>query len=288
MEEVAKLLGLGQPFVFAAAIFGLFKYLDSRASEDAKQAISSWLRPIDFDRPALGAALVEIFDRIYAFPLLSWRAFFRSAAISVAAVGLWMPFLFTGYYLYINQIRFPELQTFAWMTFLVLLLFNVFADYLSLLVVRKWLERSGGLPIVSLLVGPLIAVAVIAALLLVRYSCVGYLHEVIGEGIIAGGDWFDFATFWEHLGEILHRVWVHATRGDIFGDLFFYPALVAHVWMPLFLIAVAVVRGANSVVRLTQTTQWFLDKGKDHPLEAIGWVSTGIVFVFAGVVHLAK
>jgi hypothetical protein len=76
--DAAKLLGLGTPFVYASATYGVFHYLDGRASGQAKQAISGWFKPLEYDAPALSAAMVELFDRLYTTPLFGWRAMLRS------------------------------------------------------------------------------------------------------------------------------------------------------------------------------------------------------------------
>ena len=83
LTAVLKLLGFGQPVLYAAATFGFFHWLDRKASGAAKKAIAGWFKPLEYDGKAVRAALVEAFDRIYGAPLLSWRSFGRSAVISV-------------------------------------------------------------------------------------------------------------------------------------------------------------------------------------------------------------
>jgi hypothetical protein len=63
LSEVLKLMGFTTPFVYAAAVYGLFHYLDKKASGAAKKAISGWLQPKEYDKAAVAAAMVEIFDR---------------------------------------------------------------------------------------------------------------------------------------------------------------------------------------------------------------------------------
>jgi hypothetical protein len=81
LSEVLKLLGFSAPFVYAAAVYGFFHYLDQNASESAKKAISDWLQPREYHKTAVADALIEIFDRLYTRPLLGWRAFMRSSFI---------------------------------------------------------------------------------------------------------------------------------------------------------------------------------------------------------------
>jgi hypothetical protein len=88
LSEVLKLLGFSTPFVYAAAVYGFFHYLDEKASEPAKAAISSWLQPIKHDKTAVADAMIEIFNRLYTRPLLGWRAFMRSALFTICMTGV--------------------------------------------------------------------------------------------------------------------------------------------------------------------------------------------------------
>ena len=61
--------------------FLLVRYAGFCAGESR---IVGWLKPLDYDRAAVANAILEVFDRIYSRPLLSLRAFVRSALISIA------------------------------------------------------------------------------------------------------------------------------------------------------------------------------------------------------------
>jgi hypothetical protein len=63
LSEVLKLMGFTTPFVYAAAVYGFFHYLDKKASGPAKKAISGWLQPKGYDKAAVVDATVEIFDQ---------------------------------------------------------------------------------------------------------------------------------------------------------------------------------------------------------------------------------
>src|ERR1043166_6168146 len=91
MGELLKLLGLGTPFVYAAGVYAAFHWLDKNASDAAKNAIFSWFKPLEYDRVGMAAAIVNVFDRLYGSPLLSWRALSRSALFTI---------VFTIIYLY--------------------------------------------------------------------------------------------------------------------------------------------------------------------------------------------
>src|ERR1700733_10779057 len=81
-EKLFDLVGLGVPFGLAAATYAVFSWLDNNASDEATKVISSWLHGRSQHKPDLGNLIINAFDRIYTSPLLSFRAFRRSAAIS--------------------------------------------------------------------------------------------------------------------------------------------------------------------------------------------------------------
>jgi hypothetical protein len=88
-DKLFALLGLGVPFYLAAATYTIFSWLDSNASDEAANVISSWLHGRSQNMPDLGNLIISAFDRIYTSPLLSLRAFVRSAVISLA---IWVLF----------------------------------------------------------------------------------------------------------------------------------------------------------------------------------------------------
>jgi hypothetical protein len=81
-EKLFELVGLGVPFYLAAATYAVFSWLDSNASDEATKVVSSWLHGRSHNKPDLGNLIINAFERIYTSPLLSFRAFRRSAAIS--------------------------------------------------------------------------------------------------------------------------------------------------------------------------------------------------------------
>jgi hypothetical protein len=62
-------IGWGMPFYVAATVLALFSYLNNRASPKANKAISSWLRSRRYDQSHVSSTLVEVFDKIYTYPL---------------------------------------------------------------------------------------------------------------------------------------------------------------------------------------------------------------------------
>jgi hypothetical protein len=65
------------------------------------------------------------------------------------------------------------------------------------------------------------------------------------------------------------------------------PALVVHLWLPLFALSSLAVRLVFWIFRAVEWAQWFLKQGNAHPLKAIGVVATIIVFGTAMLVNEA-
>jgi hypothetical protein len=84
-KEFFELLGLGVPFYLAAATYAVFAWVDNNASDEATKVISSWLHGRSQHKPDLGNLIINAFDRIYTSPLLRFKAFRRSALISMTA-----------------------------------------------------------------------------------------------------------------------------------------------------------------------------------------------------------
>jgi hypothetical protein len=87
MEKLLEHLGDATPYIYAAAVYGLFYWLDENASDEAKAALARTAKYKDYDKRQVASALAEIFDRLYTSPLLRWRAFVRSSLISVVVMA---------------------------------------------------------------------------------------------------------------------------------------------------------------------------------------------------------
>jgi hypothetical protein len=88
MDKFFDLIGFTTPFIYAAATYGLFAWLDENASSGAKIALASFLKLKPVNREVIASAITEAFDRVYTRPLLSWRAFFRSMALTLVVTAL--------------------------------------------------------------------------------------------------------------------------------------------------------------------------------------------------------
>jgi hypothetical protein len=58
--------------------------LDANASDEAKSALAQTMVLKDVEKKQIASALVEVFDRVYTYPLLRWTPFFRSLLFTFA------------------------------------------------------------------------------------------------------------------------------------------------------------------------------------------------------------
>jgi hypothetical protein len=256
MEELAKKFAeyFGDPYVtsvgYGALAYGFFHWLDENASNEAKAALARTMRFKDYKSEQVASALVEVFDRIYTYPLLSWRAFFRSLLFTTVVSTI---FLFeTG------RLRGDA-------SFLVVaLLFNVFSDYLSLFVIRPVLTQSGTTPVINLALGTVSGAAIVITANLLRFFAI----------------WFQFCNGKYSALCVGEPIDVSAALSHGFADpAFAWPALAVFAWLPLFALGILLARLLTPFSFIVGKTQWFLKEGKEHPLKAIGYVAAVVVFL---------
>jgi hypothetical protein len=90
MDELFKLIGLGTPLLYATGTYGLFHWLDTSASDEANAALFRLISLREYDKAKVSLAIIEIFDKVYSYPLLTWRALLRSAIITLSVSALYM------------------------------------------------------------------------------------------------------------------------------------------------------------------------------------------------------
>lgn len=260
LTEALRLLGFSTPFVYAAAVYGLFHYLDTKASGDAKRAIGVWFRPFSYDKTAVAAAIIDVFDRLYTRPLLGWTAFFRSAVFTT--VLMFFCFYEFSYLLdEFHRTRFIEDYFLQWVT-------NIASDYLSLFVVRRWLIMSGERPLTALVTGTMVGGLIV---LTMTYVFI-FIYYLLRDQVWLGPLWF--------------ISWILDTTGSSQTRELLLPAIAVHSWLILFGISVLLVQATNAFLWAVNRTQWFIKQGRRHPLDAIGYV--GAVVVFATTITLQR
>jgi hypothetical protein len=271
-SEAMKHLGLSTPFLYAGATYGLFRYLDERISNEAKSLVTSWLKALDVDYHAIAPALLQIFDRLYTQPLLSWRAFRRSVSFSLVVSALFAIEFFIAY-LGVTLSKDDDGLEGLESVLIVGIISNVIADYLSLFVIRSWLASAGDHPVRSLLLGFLNSVLLILFVILVRDYIIMIVWALInGASLLA----LPFELIWKYYGAYLGLYF--GSGHNLAWKMALLP-LCVNLWLVLLAIGLVTIRSMNLFGSGMRFVQWFLEKGRDHPLEAVGYVAAAFVFV---------
>jgi hypothetical protein len=265
LAEVLKLLGWGMPALYAYAVYRICLHFDKRGlSSKARKALSDWLRPKEYEKDGVRDAIIEIFDRIYTPPLLSWRTFLRSALLTICAYAI--------VFYETDRIVFVSLLGHSNPFMLGILVFrNVVLDYAGLFVVHWFLICRKESIAYALLLGPLcgmltvgLAVFIVNFIWIYLYSPLDYHHVE-----------FTFLNRVKFAVDITMAVTVDIPGGHPAT----LAALLVYLWLPLFHVCVSILRILDYFRAAVGMTQRILSRGGDHPLEAIGYVAATIVFV---------
>jgi hypothetical protein len=285
LEDALKLLGLSAPFAYAAGAYAFFHWLDDHASDAAKTVLARTLKQTTYNKTQAATALVEVFDRVYTRPLFHWRAFVRSILITCLITAIYLveqlylgrvntAFLFDGEGPTDILLLLPAITGRAATdphdqlpyVLLTSLLVNVVSDYISLFLIRRWLMKGGSRLVLSLFVASIIGTLVVISAVVARLV----ITLVILDTPIFMYVYMIFLFLYNILSTAFLLV----------------PAIVVFSWLPLFGLAILVLRAANSLFWAVQKMQWFMKNGQDHPLDAVGYIAGAIVFVIASVWHL--
>lgn len=260
LTDLIKHLGYGTPFMYAVAAYGLFAWLDANASAEAKATLANTMKLGKLEQKKLALVLVELFDRLYTYPLLSWRAFVRSMIFTLLVTAVF-------------SFEFPELTyrmnpsdmkqtTF---TFALSMLCNVVTDYIALFIIRPWLKWCGSKPVSALVSGTIIGILVVLIGATARWLAL-YL----------------FMGLWNAPGSrSMYGAMGDAAQVVLYTYVFAAPATVVFAWLPLFAIGILVARIWGLSSWLVGKAQWFFKDGREHPLKMIGYVAGLVTFIIS-------
>jgi hypothetical protein len=224
------------------------------------------------NKPDLGNLIINAFDRIYTSPLLTFRAFRRSATISLV---LWLLMYFVPWFFFSGSVttRLLDIYYGDSIQLIVNAIIIVVMDYVSLFFVRRFLYMARIHPVAASVFSSVIGLMVVTiGLFMFRflYVYVDLFYNLRPAIPI-------FIELVEHVWSIAFGITIDAT-----GTLHFFnrmlPAFIIHLWLPLFALSSLVVQLIFWVFRAVEWAQWFLKQGDAHPLKAIGIVATIIVF----------
>ena len=266
LTEVLKLLGFTTPFVYAAATYGVFHWLDKKASGAAKRALTARLQSQPPDKETLANYALEVFDRIYSKPLWHVRAFCRSALITtVLCAVIWI------------EVGFLESESDFWRgsglfiigsSFVV----NVFADYMSLFLIKRLLTASGRSPAFGLIASFLVGCSIV------------YIAYILRASVFL---LFKFGRFLELIEFLFAPNMSVVVRTFISSWELSAPAVAVHLWLPLLALSIVLTQASRWLFKAVGWMQWFIKQGQHHPFEAVGYVASAIVFVSSVVIQYA-
>jgi hypothetical protein len=276
-ESLFDLFGLKVPFVLAAATYGVFFWLDSNASDEATQVISLWLRGRSQHRPDLGNLIINAFDRIYTSPLLRFRAFRRSATISsiiwlivVYFAPSFKRFITDWNSLLVSLVSPESLGIWVIMSELIMaMLITVWSDYFSLLFVRRYLSLARIYPIKASIMSPMVGLLLVVLNFIFFLSVTEIIISLFDQPKSISADLLIISRIIPPLATVMA------------------PALIVHLWLPLFALSSLAVKMVFLIFRAVEWAQWFLKQGDAHPFKAIGVLATIIVFGSAMLVKEA-
>jgi hypothetical protein len=274
VEEIEKLLdhlGYATPVIYAAAAYRLFACLDENASDQAKAALAGTMRLKDYGSKRLASALVELFDRIYTNPLLRWRALSRSVAFTLIVSAIFV----------LEYVDREDLsQSRGRVTVAFALVANVVTDYASLFVIRPFLVWFGDKPVLALVLGTLVGLAVVALGTVLRFYFVslaysGLLTSLLNALLSTDQAWRDVLKD-PSLALLIDAYWSGYWRYSL-------PAFLVLSWLPLLGLGIVGIRALSPLSSAVNKAQWALADGNKHPLKAVGCVAAIVVFALAFV-----
>jgi len=109
---------------------------------------------------------------------------------------------------------------------------NIVADYASLFLIRSWLVWGGQRPLTALITAPIIGLLIVVAVYLIR--------DVGGFSIQTRT--FHLSYFLDDFIEWYGFIYNRGLRWSLL-----FPALLVHLWLPLFALGVLVAKAVNSV-----------------------------------------
>jgi hypothetical protein len=270
-----------QIFVYAVATYGVFHFLDKRASAQATRAIASYFNSLAVKRIALVSTAIELFDKLYGPSLWSVMSFGRSIVITTClTLGF---FYLSGAEQLVKfpadfrprvgetvALTFIEFSVFA-RPFLIGLYTNIISDYISLFIVRRWLAHTDRYPLLTLFMGAFVGAAAIVLLYFVRDYWLGRMGY---EGVQVVYHFMEVPSEERH-NKLMSISWY-----------FLIPAVAVHLWLILLALGIVVIRFINIFAWSVSGMQWFLKRGHDHPLQAIGYIAAVLMFLATVVFHV--
>jgi hypothetical protein len=172
--------------------------------------------------------------------------------------------VFTSIFVYETWTQSDTRDTVRYYSLTILLvglgvLFNILSDYASLFFVRYFVTIARSKPAIAMLIGSICGMFVVFVFISFRANL------VLRVGV---------SSFYPDETDTP----IYGLLDATFNSGLLFAPLAVHLWLPLFALAVALLRTLNYFRFAVGKTQEFLKRGREHPLEAIGYVAAIIVF----------
>jgi hypothetical protein len=158
---------------------------------------------------------------------------------------------------------------------------NVISDYVSLFAVRRLLILGKNRPFVALWNGAVVGMSIVV-----------FFNLLLNSGLALWVLLPEIFLSLDNLSSELFRIFAMFSFNNFMGTFtesiwlaLFASAFVVHLWLPLFIVSAGTFRGLNYLRVVVGWTQWFIKQGRQHPLEAMGYVAAAIVFVCSVVIQ---
>ena len=270
------------PVITAGATYGVFRFIESIASPNAKSDLARWLLSFDVRKAdILPQGVRETFNRIFGKDHFSITCFIRSIYFTIGAIVL------TGLiYVLVRpdtafRTKYPENQSLFFVIASTWLLLSVFYDYLNLLKTRIILEfltkeakrRLTGL--VVLILDPLLSYVVFAVLfsLLGLADVLLFYPDRIREALVDAQNW--------PAQDI--RLFVPVIKWQRNVSPVFYAGMLPSIWLWIFILASFLTRFLVRGEPIVKILRYSLNI-KKKPFRIAGALAGALVFAISAII----
>jgi hypothetical protein len=260
-----------QFFIATALAYLTYTFFDwfdrFQVGANQKLAIAAWIKRGPYKHPDIRSLIIGCFDRLYGYPLTSIKGFLRASLVTVVAWAGYLCFAAA------NTSPGPRVAFFTSQMFLVTFPFVlggwIVCDYISFILVRKYLAKAFDKLIPSLILAFFISIFVIFCSYVVMHWIAFIIVPATYLGV--GGSEIYSALFrvsWDVMRLFLAFPYAQFRMIE--------PALWVHIWLLLFALGAVGSRLVCWAFQGIKGAQWLI--GDKHPVRAIGLVAAVLIF----------
>jgi hypothetical protein len=283
LRQIIDFLGSQSiPVITAGATYGVFRFIESIASPNAKIDLARWLLSFDVrNADILPRGVIDTFNRIFGKDHFSITCFIRSIYFTIGAIVLTALI-----YLLVRpdtafRTKSPENQSLFFVIASTWLLLSVFYDYLNLLKTRLILEfltkhaKSRLTALVLLILDPVLAYVAFA----VFFSLLGLVDilflypDRIHEALVDAQNW---------PAEDIHLI-VQVVQWQLNVSPIFYAGMLPSMWLWIFILASFLTRLLVRGEPIVKILRYSLDIEK-KPFRIAGALATVLVFAISALI----